>query len=477
MRQFTHYLALVALCLLGALATTRATATETAADETPRKTAIFVNNLGGESLAKKAPVLEAAIAARLNGHGFSILSAQEIAESIRKSGQSERDLGQQLANDSSARALARTLGADYLLVAHLMSYNKRQMQYQGNNINTLNERYRLRVGYGLLESAQGSGLIGETFVVEATERASAGLHVNDQGRLSDLIDEAASRIAADAIAKAEAGKIAKAPTQANEVSFSVSARLQGIALPNVSIGDNGRATISAETFPVEAMGATVELDGVVIGSAPGTFRASPGLHQMRVSRPGFETWARNVNIREGFELVAALEFTPEGLAHWKNMSAFMQQLKDDAQLSAAQVELIQGAAQALRQSGYRVDTKQAPATIIQQGGIWEPVIVNPQLQRGPGPVIINQGETDQAPAQPQAQQEANTIYLKDDGNIYWGQEQVSAEQLDSRLAALAAKDGQAAVWLQASPSVPYSRVTPILEKTRAHQVRLNIVGK
>lgn len=481
MRKLLTLFAIAATFVSGGFASLNAASEKSG--EAARKTAIFVNNLGGRDLEPKADILEAALTAELNGHGFSVLTPSQIAESLTQSGKREEDLGRMLTDNSSARALAATIGADYLLVAHLLGYNKRQVQYQGQGIQTDNQRYRLRVSYSLLEASQGGGLTGDTFSIEATERqqGDGSLRINDSGRLDDLISEAAVLIANNAIAKAEAGEIPVAPKAANAVNFSVVARIQGIALPAIAIDDNGRAQVSAQVFPVDASAATVELDGVALGGTPGTFSATPGLHQLRITRPGFQTWTRNVNLYEGFELVAALDFTPEGLRQWKDMTAFIERLKQNAQLTDAEAEAIRGEAQMLRQSGYRVDTKEAPSTIIlQNGSIWEPIVpMRPQtIQQQPGALNtpqLQQGTTN-AEAQPASAKAAAkaalpTIVLKADGNTYWNDIRVSAAELDKKLAELAGSP-QPNLTLAADANIPLARVTDIVDKTREHKIRV-----
>lgn len=204
---------------------------------------------------------------------------------------------------------------------------------------------------------------------------------------------------------------------------------------------------------------------------------------MRITRPGFQTWSRNVNLREGFHLVAALEFTPEGLAQWKQMSQFMQDLKDKAKLSDAKAELVRGAAQLLRQSGYRVDTKEAPATIIQNGSIWEPVIpVRPRTIQGPGPVIIQQGSTDAAALQPAAAatsaataaEQTLLIQIDAEGKLRHGTEALNIEELPAliKTAQTAAAQGGRSlrVHLLASPQASYGAIAPVIEALKKQGV-------
>jgi hypothetical protein len=76
-------------------------------------------------------------------------------------------------------------------------------------------------------------------------------------------------------------------------------------------------------------GATVELDGAVIGAVPNKFTAAPGLHQLRVSKEWCSTWERTVNVvGQGQILDVTLELSPEGARRYKDLETFKQQLKE-----------------------------------------------------------------------------------------------------------------------------------------------------
>jgi len=66
------------------------------------------------------------------------------------------------------------------------------------------------------------------------------------------------------------------------------------------------------TVDSNAKGATIELDGAAIGSAPGRFRAPAGLHQLRLSKERYATWEKTVNIYSGQVLNINLELSAEG---------------------------------------------------------------------------------------------------------------------------------------------------------------------
>jgi hypothetical protein len=73
-------------------------------------------------------------------------------------------------------------------------------------------------------------------------------------------------------------------------------------------------------------GVTVELDGAVIGSAPGTFHVTPGLHQLRVARAWMKPYTATIMIAEGTSIEVALELSDEGVRKWGSIEAMRADL-------------------------------------------------------------------------------------------------------------------------------------------------------
>jgi hypothetical protein len=96
-------------------------------------------------------------------------------------------------------------------------------------------------------------------------------------------------------------------------------------------------------------GATIELDGAVIGSAPGSFRVSPGLHQLRVTRAWMKPYFATVNIQNGTSLEVALEMSDEGIAKWGTVEA----LRADVAKRYAEAALDRGVRINIDTSGWR----------------------------------------------------------------------------------------------------------------------------
>jgi len=69
-------------------------------------------------------------------------------------------------------------------------------------------------------------------------------------------------------------------------------------------------------------GVTVEIDGATVGSSPGTFKATPGLHQMRVMRQWMKPWQQTVNIQPGATFRVALELSDAGMQKYRTLEGF-----------------------------------------------------------------------------------------------------------------------------------------------------------
>ena len=68
--------------------------------------------------------------------------------------------------------------------------------------------------------------------------------------------------------------------------------------------------------------ATSGIDGATVGSSPGTFKASPGLHQMRITRQWLKPWQQTVNIQPGATFRVALELSDAGLQRYTTLEGF-----------------------------------------------------------------------------------------------------------------------------------------------------------
>lgn len=324
----------------------------------PRKAAIFV--ISHEKLLDdKTSQMEDFVSSRASEKGFSIISPEIVAGAIAKG----TKIDDQLNENSSALRLAQNLGADYLVVVTLTSLGSNKKTFEDENIKTVNVIHTLRASYKIIEGVQGGTLAGNTFKESKTERFTENARSDDSDLINELLDDASVEIA-DAMGKAVIRPVAQKP---NEVEWTVVCGMQDnaqlpLSVPDVRIANDNTIIIPKEKLQVVALNVTVELDGVGIGSTPGKFRTSPGLHKIRLRRDGFQDYEGTINIYQGETFNVSLQMTDAGYQRWKDNTAFLNSLENGKKLTDADAEKVRGEAQMLRQSGnlvnIKVDTKE-----------------------------------------------------------------------------------------------------------------------
>jgi hypothetical protein len=365
MRTSSHLLLAASFLTAGQLFAADPVATS--ASPPLRKIAIIVQNRGSAALNDKVPVLEDLVSSRVAGKGFSVISRDDVTRSLKNYSTGKDPNGElgaldrSLEDNSSALRLAQNLGADYILVPSIVSLGTEKKNYSGNGINTLNITHKLRVTYKIVEAGQGGAVRGGAFTSEKTIRQTADLQTDSSDVINELLDDAAEQLA-DAIVK-NATSLPAEVAKAAMVSFNVSCsmtdpRQQPILISALGITADNHVVLTNQPMAVQAMDVTVELDGVALGSAPGSFQGRPGLHKIRLSREGFDTWERTINIYEGQNLRVALQMSNAGYARWADTTAFLATLDANRKLTDAEVKRIEGIAEFFKNSHYRVDTKE-----------------------------------------------------------------------------------------------------------------------
>ena len=345
--------------------------TKTYQQDTPRdvqrKIAIIVQNRGSAAFNDKVPVLEDLVSSRVAGKGFSVISRDDVTRSLKNYSTGKDPNGElgaldrSLEDNSSALRLAQNLGADYILVPSIVSLGTEKKNYSGNGINTLNITHKLRVTYKIVEAGQGGAVRGGAFTSEKTIRQTADLHTESSDVINELLDDAAEQLA-DAIVQ-NAPSLPAEAAKAAMVNFNVSCsmtdpRQQPILISALGITADNHVVLTNQPIAVQAMDVTVELDGVALGSAPGSFQGRPGLHKIHLSREGFDPWERTINIYDGQNLRVALQMSNAGYARWADTTAFLATLDANRKLTDAEVKRIEGIAEFFKNSHYRVDTKE-----------------------------------------------------------------------------------------------------------------------
>ena len=326
------------------------------------KTAIYIENRAGNEFNDKVTVFEDFITNYVTKKGFRVISREVSIDSLKsynKDLKTDETLDQLLSNNTSALRLAQMMGADYIMVASITSLGTEKKLYKGYGIETKNLIHTLRASYKIIEGIQGGTLAGETVKVSRSVRYREGSQSENTDMINELLDEAAVLIAKSLSKK----QIPQPPPKPEFVEIDISCGMQDLAqlpvsVPDIRVTEDGGITVEKENLEIQVLDVTVELNGTVIGSAPGTFKVPPSLSKIRLSREGFNDWERTINIiNEQNPLKVALQMSDTGYKRWKDNTEFLQEMKNSEKLTDAEVEYIKGLSQMFRQSGFKVDIK------------------------------------------------------------------------------------------------------------------------
>ena len=332
------------------------------------KAAIFVANRIPK-MNDKMGEFDDLVTGKVTDLGFQVLSKEAISDSLRtfdpalaSQPRPADSLDTKLSEQSSALRLGQGLGADYLLVVSLSSIGTKTNAINAYGVKRVTADTTLRFTYKILDGQTGASITaGSDKVVYSATQSENTVETSDDVP-NELMDEAAAKIAQSLQSKIEQSRITAPSAPASMVNVTLSVEAADMVIPDVRLDKNNTVTISEAKYSVQPLNANVEVDGVSVGTAPGTIQIKPGFSKLRVTRPGFAPWERTINATNGLHLTIALEMSPDGYARWKDATAFLNAAKNGATLTDAQAAELRGKAKMFEQSGYKVDTKDAPTT-------------------------------------------------------------------------------------------------------------------
>ncbi len=283
--------------------------------------------------------------------------------------------------NSTALNMARTIGAEVILAVAIDSMATEIRSYSGTGVTTKTKIVTLRGSYRLIDLDQGTALISAPLKTSRTFRESDSIKIDVSDLCAELLEKASDLVAKDVQAKADSIK-AQAPTESVEIKFAcLSKDLQGndLTLPDIRVTEEGKI-ISNETPLAIEITATVELDGMLVGTTPCSIKTRPGAHKIRLVASGFADYAGNMSASaEMKQLNFTLQMTDAGFQRWKEIRKFLLNLgadkkfveaalQRDRKLTDAQVEYIKGQAEMYRNSNFRI-TK-LPDTVVTGARNW-----------------------------------------------------------------------------------------------------------
>lgn len=335
------------------------TVTEVAEKPAGVTVAIFTANRAGEVGANQLGALEDYVTGKVTELNVRVISGETALNAVAgmAPGAQANALDAQMADSTSAVRLAQSLGATHLLQVTITGFDSNKQTIDAYGVKTINDERTARVTYKILDGNTGASLAADTVrVTKMVQQSSGGLADDRSGVLNDLLAEAAGKVAASLKRQLDRGRITTSEAQGN-VTVNFTTELADLYIPDVRLDKDNTVRMSEDKLKVSAA-ATIEVDGLAVGTAPGKLTVKAGLHKLRVVREGYKPWERTVNFTNGQTLNVGLEMSEAGYARWKESTAFINDLKNGAKLTDAQVKVLEGQAKMFENSGFKVNTKE-----------------------------------------------------------------------------------------------------------------------
>lgn len=321
------------------------------------------------------------LAAEVSGLDFIILDSAEIGAAFNRykitTAEERAGLIAGLFTGGSVTRVAQMLNADYILTASIIGASQMNRFAGDRGVNI----YTLRMSTKVLDATTGGSVYGKNW--SNKRPVPMGNGDDPMGHYDDLIDMWVQDTGADL---ADARQRWRAPTADSGVlaSFTVRTTLDDIFTPLATTVDASKPV--QDELRVVAGGISVAIDGAVVGSSGGTFRARPGLHQMTVSRQWMVPWTQTVNISEGAVFNVALELSDEGFRHYKNKEA----LRAELALAYAEAAFRRGCRINFDSAAWQnvtwapgADASSVSSSMVVQPTVTQPVVVQPPTVQSP----------------------------------------------------------------------------------------------
>ena len=264
-----------------------------------RSVAVIVRSRDPQVREDQIMVLEDYVFSGLDGTSLAPISREDTLNAVSSfvsdgpnagtnSIPDSKKLDKILSDNTSATALAQTMGADYLLIASITALvpDTRDFEDRERGIRTKVETLKLDVSYRILERASGRAIAQATVEASDSVRQSPESTVR-RDMLPGLLRQCGAKLAAVVKNACDKGRLAK-PEDRVMVPFEISAGTSDFAVPEIVKDANGNLVVSAGRFRLEPTDFIVDLNGVYAGTTPTTIRAPQGACRLKVSRDDYE---------------------------------------------------------------------------------------------------------------------------------------------------------------------------------------------
>jgi len=282
-----------------------------------------------------------AFLARSTNDSFRIVTIQDLTGSASESlkGQPTEEGMQNFASNQQALQFALSQGIPAILALNVDHINIREAQSSPGMI-----------------LADARGTVSLLSGADAARLETASGSTNKRGfDVNQMIDKALDGLAVSLAEQITNWRLSETSI-VNQAVCEIHARIEGLTMPSFATLD-GHPIFQNQNLPVFAEGASVEIDGVLVGQSPCKITTARGMRKLRVYRDGLKTFEAVVNLTGKNRFDAILSPTPETLAQFNDQLAFLRALDQQQDISEATVNSINGYAKMLRQSGFRIDQR------------------------------------------------------------------------------------------------------------------------
>ena len=259
------------------------------------------------------------ISAELAGAGLIVLDKAEIADGFNRfkvtTAEERSGLIEGVFTGGSTVRVAQMLGCDYIMLVSIVGASH-TARTAGDKPVTI---FTLRMTSKVNEAVQGSSVYGSNWTNNLPVPGQYTDGGDAMNYYNDLIDQWAQATGEEIAGKVQTWRRVE-PADATLVEFSVSTTIDEL-IQGLESGVRAPTELLDE-MRRQVGGVTVEIDGATVGSSPGTFKATPGLHQLKIMRQWMKPWQQTVNIQPGAAFRVALELSDAGLQRYQSLEAF-----------------------------------------------------------------------------------------------------------------------------------------------------------
>lgn len=173
-----------------------------------------------------------------------------------------------LVDPAKAVQIGSMSGARLIVTGNIIEYGSNKQRSTQYNITSTVYSYYLKARIEVVDLESGSKLMSK--VADSSAQLKK-IGLNSVGRGESSLGPAVARKLVSAIVE--------------------NSRIRKILDANAPVEPEGPIDITINSTPE---GADVEIDGVYMGNAGGSFEVTPGVHEIVISLPGYDTWNKKV---------------------------------------------------------------------------------------------------------------------------------------------------------------------------------------